>query len=181
MNQLSYFNSSFHSNHSLYNLNIDTILKNKYATANIGLKFYMESQKAINLKWQREISAGVIFYSNNIYNKQINNLTVYNAIDNKDYAATNLYFSYEKSYIPNTRTNITGYVSLNSTIQKNTKSNFKYHQNTGLGLTVNYWIAPRLQTKLNAEIFHFLSFDKYKNIQSSMTTNLNCGLLYYFY
>jgi hypothetical protein len=181
LNGYNFQNSNYNSKYSPINALYDTSFHSKYFSSNVGVKLYLESHKAINLYWQREINASVEFNLNHTKNKNIYQAQTYISNTPKNYSTIYFRFYYSKSYIPNTRTNITAYANLNSMVQKNTKSNFVYYPQIGLGLRMNYWIAPRLQTTLNVEVYQSFYSTNFKNIQTHFNSNLNGGLMYYFY
>jgi hypothetical protein len=190
--EYSYFYSNLETNYS----NPEDTSGQKSKTNTIGIKMQglYKMEKPVNLHWQRSLSVKLSYG----YSRDMNSSQYIEEPENKrnlDYLELKTGINYGMGYYPNSRTDITGQVSLDfqhsnrleNDNQPITKSNDNVITPNFL-FAMHYYISPQFRLNMNYNINYNYSKNNYRNDQdyqyfktNVLNQNFNVGFVYSFF
>jgi hypothetical protein len=160
----------------------NTISKNitEFQNKGIGLEAGFEFSKIKRLKWINSFE-GNIYISSNYYNHYYSN---YNLLDPKKGKSFSSNISYSLTFVPNTRTSITGSTGVNYSYSKDDFEDKNTSISAFTMISCNYYFSEKF--RLNAYSCAFFDHYDFKNKYFNYTSknpkiNFGVSLLYYFF
>jgi hypothetical protein len=168
--------------------------KNKIRVIGIGMQGQYKIEKPVNLHWQRSFLVKLSYgYFRNMYSTQI--VEESENKSNSDLLVMEAGINYGMGFYPNSRTDISGQVSLDfqhsNRLESEDRPNAKSNGNIltpDFSLVLHYYISPQVRLNINYHINYNYNKDNLRIDEdymyfktNSLYQNFNVGLVYSFF